>query len=52
MLFSYGSQTVESVLSLVCFTSVLYHDKMLNPVKFDFVLLNSLIAWRILNDHE
>ena len=42
--FSYGSQTVDSALFLVCFTSVLYRDKMLSPVKFDFVPLNSLIV--------
>ena len=38
---NYGSRTVASALSLVCFTSVLYHDKILSPVKFDFVPLNS-----------
>ena len=28
-------------LILVCVTSVLHHDKMLSPVKFDFVPFNS-----------
>ena len=39
--WTYGSRTVDSALSLVCFTSMLYRDKMLSPVKFDFVPLNS-----------
>ena len=46
--FSFGSRTVEIALFLVCFTSVLYCDKVLSPVKFDFVPLNSPIV--ILNE--
>ena len=38
------SRTVESALSLVCFTLVLYHDTVESYiVKFDFVPLNSPI---------